>query len=199
MGKIYIIVGKSATGKDTIYQRVASDLKDKLKEVVPYTTRPIRDKEKNGREYFFLTEAEYEQLKAEEKIIEERAYQTMHGTWRYFTVKDGQFDLSKDSCIMLGTLEMYLQIQAYFGAESVVPIYIEVETGERLTRALEREKKQHAPKYTEMCRRFLADEADFAEEKIKAAKITKKYINDSLERCVNEVEQDILMDLKDAQ
>lgn len=45
-------------------------------------------------------------------------------------------------------------------------IYIEVEDGERLARALHREGKQEEPRYEEMCRRFLADQVDFSEEKI---------------------------------
>lgn len=191
MEKIYIIVGKSATGKDTIYQRVAKDLSRQLSEIVMYTTRPIRDKEQSGREYYFVTEEEYVQLKEAKKIIEERAYQTVYGIWRYFTVNDGQFDLKQKSCIMIGTLETYLQIREYFGSDVVVPIYIDVETGERLQRALTRERKQSEPKYTELCRRFLADEADFAEEKIEEAGIRKRYWNVDLETCIQEIEDDI--------
>lgn len=193
MGKIYIIVGKSATGKDTIYQRVVSDLKKKIKEIVMYTTRPIRDNEEGGREYFFVTEEKYQELKKAGKVIEERAYNTIYGIWRYFTVNDGQFDLVTENCIMIGTLEAYLQIKAYFGEKSVVPIYVDVETGERLERALAREKKQKEPKYTELCRRFLADEADFSEENIKKAGITKRYYNSELEACIQEIEGDLLM------
>ena len=39
----------------------------------------------------------------------------------------------------------------------MVPLYVEVDDGLRLSRALERERKQTEPKYAEMCRRFLAD------------------------------------------
>lgn len=191
MGKIYIIIGKSATGKDTIYQRVVSDLKKELKEIVMYTTRPIRDSEKNGREYFFVNEAEYKKLKEDGKIIEERFYETVYGIWRYFTVNDGQFSLEQGNYIMIGTLETYLQIREYFGEQFVVPVYIDVETGERLERALAREKKQKVPKYTEMCRRFLADEADFSEENIIKAGIQKRFINNNLEDCIQEIETEI--------
>ena len=196
MGKIYIIVGKSATGKDTIYQRVVSDLRQELKEIVMYTTRPIRDSEQNGREYFFVTETDYQELKKAGKVIEERAYNTVYGIWRYFTVNDGQFDLATQNYIMIGTLEAYLQIRSYFGEQSVVPIYVDVETGERLERALAREKKQQQPKYTELCRRFLADEADFSEENIIKSGITKRYYNNELESCIQEIEKDILLSIQ---
>ena len=56
-------------------------------------------------------------------------------------------------------------------------IYIEVEDGLRLERALKRERKQASPKYEEMCRRFLADAKDFSEENLMAAGIKEKYQN----------------------
>jgi len=195
MGRIYIIIGKSATGKDTIYQRVVNDLKNSIKEIVMYTTRPIRDREECGREYFFVSEEEYVRLQEEKKIIEERAYNTVYGIWRYFTVNDGQIDLEKYTYISIGTLESYEQIRKYFGEEYVVPVYVDVETGERLERALAREKKQSEPKYTELCRRFLADEEDFSEEKVNAAGITKRYWNCNIDDCVKEIESDIVRNL----
>ena len=51
---------------------------------------------------------------------------------------------------------------AYFGTEAIWPVYIELDDGVRLQRALDRELRQEKPKYEEMCRRFLADSADFS-------------------------------------
>ena len=75
----------------------------------------------------------------------------------------------------------------YYGSDVVVPIYIFVETGERLARAVERERKQAEPKYAELCRRFLADEEDFREEEILKAGINKRFENIQLEDCINEI------------
>ena len=58
----------------------------------------------------------------------------------------------------------------------MVPLYIEVDDGLRLSRALERERKQTEPKYAEMCRRFLADCEDFTEEKIAEAGIVRRFL-----------------------
>ena len=128
-----------------------------------------------------------EKLEAEGKIIELRAYHTIHGIWKYFTVADHQVDLDHQSYLLIGTLESYLKIREYFGTENVVPIYIEVEDGMRLQRALERERRQENPKYEELCRRFLADEKDFSEEKLKEAGITKRFCNESLEETENAI------------
>ena len=53
MGKIFYIMGKSAAGKDKIYSRLIGNQELSLKKLILYTTRPIRDGEKNGIEYFF--------------------------------------------------------------------------------------------------------------------------------------------------
>ncbi len=189
MGKIFCVMGKSATGKDTIYQKLLHENILQLKRIIPYTTRPIREGEIEGREYHFCTEADVERLDAEGKIVELRAYDTVYGIWKYFTVNDGNLQLEKENYLLIGTLEAYVKIRDYFGADKVVPIYIEVEDGDRLLRAISREKEQDVPKYEEMCRRFLADAKDFSEEKLKEAGIEKRFVNLSLKRTLEEVEE----------
>lgn len=177
MGKIFCLMGKSSTGKDSIYHALFSEGQLNIKHVIPYTTRPIRDGEKDGREYFFCDNEKAELLEKENKILELRSYPSVYGIWKYFTADDGQIDLHKDNYLLIGTIESYLKIKAYYGAKAVLPIYIEVEDGERLLRAIDREKKQATPKYEEMCRRFLADAVDFSEENIKKAGIDKRFVN----------------------
>ena len=124
-----------------------------------------------------------------ETIIEYRTYNTIYGPWTYATIKDTQFENKKD-LLMEGTLESYNAVKKYFEKESnidVIPIYIQVDDGVRLERALKREKEQANPKYEEMCRRFLADSADFSEDKIKESGITKRFENINLEDCVKEI------------
>lgn len=187
MGKIIYLMGKSSTGKDTIYKRLLETDGVKFRKIIPYTTRPIRIRETDGVEYHFTDEEGFRKLEARGKVIEHRAYHTYHGLWRYFTVDDGQLDLEKDNYICIGTLESYNSTKAYFGAQSMVPVLIELDDGIRLQRALDREKKQAQPKYEEMCRRFLADSEDFAEEKIVQAGITKRFCNGDLQRCLSEI------------
>lgn len=186
-------MGKSATGKDTIYKRLLQNSELGLKRIVSYTTRPIREGEKEGEEYHFTDVKNLELLKQQGKIIECRSYDTIHGIWNYFMVKDNQIDLTQNDYLVIGTLESYLKIKDYFGEDHVVPIYIELEDGERLTRALDREKTQSKPKYEELCRRFLADCQDFSDEKLKEAGIHRFYVNNDLENCLSEIEKDILL------
>lgn len=185
-------MGKSSTGKDTIYKELLKSGKVKLKTVVPYTTRPIRVGEEEGVEYHFTDEDGFLKWEEQGKIIEERAYNTFHGLWRYFTVDDGQIADGEDTYLMIGTLEAYEKMKDYFGEERLIPVLIELDDGVRLQRALDREKSQSSPKYEEMCRRFLADSEDFSEDKIKSARIEKRFYNDDLLKCLEQIEAYIL-------
>lgn len=191
------MMGKSSTGKDTLFHLLLEKKELSLKTIVPYTTRPMRAGEENGKAYYFCGEEEVARLERQGKIIELRAYDTVHGVWKYFTVDDGQVDLEKQSYLMIGTLESYLKIREYFGKERVIPIYIEVEDGERLARALERERLEREPKYEELCRRFLADAADFSRQKLDEAGIEKSFVNVSLEETEQEITDYILSLQKD--
>lgn len=188
MGRIIYLMGKSSTGKDTIFKRLLTDMSPMLKRIVPYTTRPMRSGEQQGVEYFFTDENGFQKLKAEGKVIEDRAYHTMHGLWRYFTADDGQIEPDQNY-IMIGTPEGFCLLESYFGRDKMVPVLIELDDGIRLQRALNRERKQQNPKYSEMCRRFLADIEDFSEDKIREAGIERSFVNEDLENCLKEIRQ----------
>lgn len=189
MGKMIYLMGKSSTGKDTVFKELLSCEQMKLRRIVPYTTRPIRIGEKDGKEYHFTDDAGYERLAAQNKVIEARVYHTYHGLWRYFTVDDGEIDLDRYNYLVIGTLESYLKTAEYFGKDKVLPVLLELDDGIRLQRALDRERKQENPRYQEMCRRYLADAEDFSEEKIRKAGITGRFSNDNLTKCIAQIKE----------
>ena len=184
MHYLYYIIGKSATGKDSLFRALLDTLP--LRAVIPSTTRPRRANEIDGQEYFFIGQDELGTLRAQGHILEERTYQTVHGPWTYCTTDRGA-DLSAGSMLGLGTLDSYNQLRAHFGEQAVVPIYVQVDDYTRLLRALEREHKDDAPRYAEVCRRYLADEADFSEERLKEAGIRVRYRNRDLLYCLDEI------------
>lgn len=186
MGKIFYVMGKSSSGKDTIYKKLRERDKS-LMTVVPYTTRPIREGESEGVEYFFVGQETLDGMRAEGRIIEERSYDTKCGVWTYFTADDGQINLSRHDYLMIGTLVSCAALKKYFGEEKVVPVYIQVEDGERLSRALAREQREARPKYAELCRRYLADEEDFSEDRLKDMGIETRFDNDDLEKCLDKI------------
>lgn len=192
MPEIAFIMGKSSSGKDRIFKELIADQQLQLKTVTLYTTRPMREGEKEGVEYHFVDDDTAQRMEQEKKIIEMRCYQTVYGEWKYFTADDGQINIKEGNYLMIGTLEAYEKLCDFYGKEHIMPIYIDVEDGIRLERALARERQQQNPKYAEMCRRFLADEKDFSEENRKRCGITKIYNNNgTLADIVSRIKADI--------
>ena len=181
------LMGKSSTGKDTVYRCLLSWKEGNLRRIVPYTTRPIRLGEEDGKEYHFTDDTGYEDLEAKGSVIEARAYHTYHGIWRYFTVDDGKINLDHENYLIIGTLESYVKTVQYFGKEKVIPVLLELDDGVRLQRALNRERKQEHPRYEELCRRYLADAKDFSEENLEKAGVTSRFDNHNLKKCLDEI------------
>ena len=189
---IYVIMGKSATGKDTIFNKLLRNKQLGLTKIVPYTTRPRRTGEIEGHEYHFVNEERMGELEAAGLIVEHRQYDTVHGIWHYFTVDDNELVRQTDiRYAMIGTLEAYVSLKEYYGDGLVVPIYIKVDDFERLRRAVNREKRQANPNCDEICRRYLAEERDFSEDKLASAGIDRCYVNNSIKECVADIVNDI--------
>lgn len=193
MGKIYFLMGKSASGKDTLYQKILENKELNLTPYVGYTTRPIRDGEHEGVEYYFTTKADLDNFEKAGKLIEYRVYHTVYGDWYYYSVDSDRVDLNKNDYLYIGTLESYVKMRDYYGSEKIVPIYIEVDDGLRLERALNRERTQKNPGYAEMCRRFLGDSEDFSEENLKKAGIEKRFDNTDLCKCMESILKEVFM------
>lgn len=189
MGRLFILIGKSASGKDAIFKRLLQDPQLKLVPYVGYTTRPIRSGEEHGREYFFTDVETMKAYEADGKLIEKRVYHTVHGDWYYYSVDNALVDLNIHDYLYIGTLQSYIPLREYYGADRVIPIYIEVEDGLRLQRALDRERSQAVPRYAEMCRRFLVDEEDFSEENLQKAGIGRRFENRQMEQCLGEIRE----------
>lgn len=186
-GRIFCLMGKSASGKDTIYSKVLSTLERDgfdIAQVVTYTTRPKRTPERDGDEYFFLSGAELDEKLMEGQVIERRDYNTEYGMWSYATLDDGQISGNRDY-LVIGTPDVYESFATYFSREQVIPILVVIDDGTRLMRALTREMQQESPKYDEMCRRYLSDKRDFDE--IDAAEGVAKFTNRDADECAAEI------------
>lgn len=190
MGKIFCLMGKSSSGKDTVFRELKDDISLELKPIVSYTTRPKRAEEAHGVEYFFVNFKDLKTYREKGVLIEERVYHTTKGDWYYFTVDDGQVDF-RDNYIIITTLESYIGISKYYGTSRVIPVYINIDDRLRLERAINRESTQQNPDYNEVCRRFIADNIDFSEKRLLEAGISKYYSNTYLRDCVDLIKSDI--------
>lgn len=198
MSNLIYIMGKSSSGKDTIYQKLVERMD--TNSYVLYTTRPMRDGEKEGREYNFITREEYKKLEKSGKVIEARHYNVVNAegnkdVWTYATIDDKQWEKAGDF-LTIGTLESYNSIKKYLRNHperhlSLLPVYIRIDEEERRIRSTKRENEKARPNFEEMERRLKADNIDFSQEKLEEAGITlaQTFENDNLEDCVNKIEK----------
>ena len=196
MSKFIYIMGKSSAGKDTVYQKLKEKINTNL--YIPYTTRPMRDGEVQGREYNFITSDEFNQLQDEQKVMESRNYKVINkngekDVWTYATIADKQWEQAGDF-LSIGTLQSYTNILKYLENHTeksleMVPVYICISEEERRKRAVAREMQQAKPNFEEMERRLEADNRDFSAEKLKEAGISEfeTFENYDLKKCVNKI------------
>lgn len=190
MPNIFVLMGKSATGKNTIYDILLRNTRYPLKPLVIYTTRPKRVGEVDGVDYYFVTEDTMHLLEEQGLVLEHRCFETVKGTWHYFTVKDHQFNNLNGNFLMLNTVDAYLALKRSFVGHMVHPIYITVPEDVRLMRAIERERLQDNPNYSEVCRRFLSDNVEFTEDKLKL--IGSTYQNNIARECAETIINDLI-------
>ena len=94
---IYIITGPSGVGKNTIINELSNHLEFYFS--ISHTTRPRRDNEIDGKDYYFIKEDEFENLIKSDQMIEYEQY----GEFYYGTSKE---ELSNDSSIIILDLEV---------------------------------------------------------------------------------------------
>ncbi len=195
MKKLFVFMGKSAVGKDTLFAKTMSRHPE-LRTVVTYTTRPIREGEKNGDEYYFTDEENMNKMRADGRVIEVRCYNTVKGPWYYFTAENDEMRDDDNPYAMITTLEGYNKIREYYGDDMVVPIYITVPDIVRMERSISREKKEENPCVAEVCRRYLADEEDFSPENLKKAQITESIDNLDMDKALEQIDMVLAKNLE---
>ena len=92
-----ILVGKTCSGKSSVAEILRT--RYGYERIVTYTTRPPRENERNGVEYHFISQEEFERLKSEDFFFETTSYDVASGeTWYYGTPK---YALKNGSCIVM--------------------------------------------------------------------------------------------------
>lgn len=190
--KIVCVIGPSGSGKDLICSKIKQNYE--VETIVPYTTRPIRKGEVEGKEYHFISKEKMELMKQKKLLIEKRDYNTNYGIWSYATGKEA-IDLSMYNYIAPITWVTYEKFLNFFSLESLALMYIQVENGLRLERCLEREKNGNK-QYEEMCRRYLSDAKDFTPELIEKYSPHILDNNNSLEKTLKQVDDYLMNELR---
>lgn len=196
--KIFVIMGKSCSGKDTLVQSIMQTIKlqkvNNFEFIVPYTTRNPRDeKERYSGVYNFVTDEEMNLLISSDGFVEVRAYD-MHGEGlRRFATVLPELDPNKNY-ILIGTKEVAtVLLRRNFDVRT---IYLTVPTPVRLTRMMTRVNETNG-NYGEALRRFIQDEEDFAEipeclhvKEIDSSEF-KTYYNEVVNYMISEIEDSV--------
>ena len=182
-----MIMGKSATGKTTIVDRMTE--KYGYKKVVTSTTRPRRPGEIDGKDYHFLTPEEFDTMESRNEFAENKAYHPASGgVWKYGSAIPNEYLSDNKKHLLIVTPAGVRDIKAYFGrdAEKIFTIYLKVPEEE-----LERRLKVRGDDPKEAKRRIEADRNDFKDAEKDADVIVENYgIYDSysqIEQTISEI------------
>lgn len=149
--KVLALIGKSASGKDSILNFLVGNFKEITHKIIPCTTRPPRDGEEDGESYFFLEPNIFMQSIIKKEMLE---YTEFRG-WYYGTAVN-QLDKNKINIGVFNPAGVRSLLQDC--RLDVRIVYIQADDKIRLLRSLNRET---SPDCKEICRRFVADEEDF--------------------------------------
>lgn len=149
--KILALFGKSASGKDTIQNWIVSNFPQATHKIVSCTTRPPREGEQEGVDYFFLSDEQFAEKVLNGSMLEATSFRE----WFYGTSLD-QLDKNK---INIGVFNVAgIECILEDSRLEVIPIWVYASGKTRLLRSLQRELD---PDCAEICRRYMADESDF--------------------------------------
>lgn len=148
---IFVIVGRSGSGKSSIERAICSKRSD-LKRIISDTTRPIRDGEVNGIDYHFIGKETFVKNVVKGCYVEYTSY----NDW-YYGINTERFNIKDGHYICVTNPTGYEQLKNKF-KDQVVGIVIHSNDKDRLLNYLHREEN---PDCYECCRRYLADCEDF--------------------------------------
>lgn len=182
--KIIILCGKSSSGKDLIKKKL---IKNGFKGVVTNTTRPPREGEKEGINYYYLSDMEFKNRIANGEMIEYHKYNTEFGVW-YYGSSANNIDLNKHDYVIVLTLEGAEAYVNYFGAENCIVFYIDAPKSIREQRAKERGSFNQ----DEWDRRVKTDNADFSQDKVAhICNFRVDNYNKTIYNLIKEIKEDI--------
>lgn len=136
---IYILMGLSAAGKDTLRDCMVKDFG--LESIVAMTTRPKRACETEGLEYNFLSDSEFDKVLDNNGFIETRTFNALYEgkpvVWRYGTPKI-RINPTKDY-VTIKDYDGMLELRKHYGERNVCPVWVECNDEERMFRAMSRD------------------------------------------------------------
>lgn len=156
-----IYIGKSASGKDTFFQKM---IRLGIKPIISYTTRPKREKEIEGKDYFFISKREFSKKISNCEFLEYRSYETLvNGKKDVWWYGSPVVDVKNNDYVTVLDIDGAKSCIEAYGSENVDICYIDVDDEIRKERATIRGSFDE----TEWNRRCNDDKKVFSEENLK--------------------------------
>ena len=155
MYKIIALIGEAGTGKDTILQKVLAAAPDRFNEIISCTTRPMREGESEGVNYYYLTGKQFTDKVVADQMLETSGF----NGWYYGTSYDS-LSADKPNIGVFNPTGIYSMLKR--NDIELIVFRIKCNEKERLLRQLNRENN---PNVNEIVRRFSTDNEDFKELK----------------------------------
>lgn len=183
LGKIFVFVGKTASGKDTITKEIVK--KQDVKKIITYTTREPREGEVDGIDYHFVDDETFEK----EDFVCEESYYIIGEGYRKYGVKQSDLTTENNVVIIL-TPSGYRELKGKFG-DRVVGYYIMAPRKERQVRYENRELSNKNA-HDEFMRRSETDDKDFDEFEFEVENIV---MNINLRKAIESVQDSIFTEI----
>lgn len=153
MYKIVALIGEAGSGKDTIMQEILKKMPTHFNEIISCTTRPMREGEAEGVNYFYLTPEEF----ASKVLNYEMLEATSFNDWFYGT----SYDSLRSDCPNIGVFNPD-GIRAMDGNPNVDVTVFRIICSDK-TRFLRQLNREEHPNVDEIVRRYKTDKEDFCD------------------------------------
>ena len=162
MKKIIVLLGASATGKDTVAKHISE--KYNIPMAISYTTRPMRSNETQGVEYYFISDDEMHEKFKNGEVIEHTSYyiQSEDVSYTYANVVE-EFEKGDYILTILNPHGLYQFNKSQY-KDNLVSIMLNCDARVRLIRSLNRDENVNVK---EVLDREIRDELDFIERRPK--------------------------------
>lgn len=166
-----ILLGKSASGKDTVVNNLIHNYYG-YEKIITWTTRPMRPGEKQDVTYHFTDDEDFKEKIEEGFFAEWKKYNSVFGTWYYGTAVQDITNNSNNKIIIL-TPSGYEDIKEYINDEEILSVYLDSSL-----RTLYKRLKFRGDNPKEIKRRLLHDIKDFKGIKNKVNVVIKNNTRD---------------------
>lgn len=164
-------MGPSGSGKDTVLKEVLKKNPNDFHKITNCTTRPMREGEVNGVDYFFISPETF----AEQVLNFDMIEATNFNDWFYGTSKDALVN----NAINIGVFSPEA-VEALLESPEIELMVLELAASDK-TRLLRQLNREANPNVHEIIRRFKADEEDFADLDILRITLVNETKDDLLE------------------